>query len=176
MQKKTNYIIDGRLEGDLTTLLHGATVRAQEPVVPTEEFLASLAEDDRAAFESLSSMLSEGRFADLIDFIPTWGKDTSDFRNVDPQAFALGTDGAGNYWLLCRDGSVQCWGHDEGGHMEDHNSFSSLAEAMECFVVVTAVREKHLSLDEARPRFADREEGGWTWHSELLEEWAEDEG
>ena len=136
----------------------------------------SLSKDDRAAFESLSSMLSAGRFPDLIDFIPTWGQDTSEFRNVDPEAFALGTDGGGNYWLLCRDGSVQCWGHDEGGQMEDHNSFPSLAEAMECFVSVTAVREKHLSLDEVRPRFADREEGGWTWSWEQLEEWAEDEG
>ena len=170
-----NYVTNGRLDADLDRLMKGATLKAAKPTPPKPDFLAKLSADTRQAFEALASRLESGTFPDLYDFNVDWGCDTAAFRNVDPEAFALANDGSGNYWLLCADGAVRSWCHDEGGRMEDHNSFSSLDDAIACFVRYTAVREEHATLDDVRADFeAKREENdgenGWTFLLEQLEE------
>ena len=169
----TDYVVGGRLEADVDQLLRGQVLPAQEAPAPPDAFLAALPEPGRRGIAKLTDMLRSGTFPDLYDFNPEWGTDTSSFPNVDPDAFALGNDGAGNYWLLCADGTVHSWCHDEGGLMEDHNSFASVDEALACWVQYTAVREEHVALDDVRAIFeakADGEDNGWAFFLETLED------
>jgi hypothetical protein len=167
------YVVSGRLEADIDQLLRGQVLAARDVAAPPDSFLAELPEDARRAIAKLTEMMQNGTFPDLYDLTPEWGRDTSSFPNVDREAFALGNDGSGNYWLLCADGTVRSWCHDEGGIMEDHNSFASLDEALACWVRYTAVREEHITLDDLRPVFEAKsrdQENGWAFFLETLED------
>ncbi len=171
------YIAGGSLDADLKHMLDGQTLKATSATAPPDAFMASLPKPAAEALRALTARLSAGTFPELRDFDPAWGADTSVWPNVDPDAFCLANDGAGNYWLLCADGSVQSWCHDEGGIMEDHTVFQSLDEAIACFVRATAVMEEEVSLDEVRDDFEEassESSPGWEWMLENLEELVED--
>ncbi len=125
----------------------------------------------RKALDALRARLANGTFPELYDFNVQWGYDIGAFRNVDPDSFALANDGAGNYRLLCADGAVRSWSHDEGGSMEDHNSLASLDDAMACLVHYAAVREEHVPLDDVRSLFEEKgADNGWSFFLEILED------
>ncbi|MBX3229393.1 MAG: hypothetical protein KIT84_17755 [Labilithrix sp.] len=149
-----DYIAGGQLETDIQTLLKGKMQKG-DAAAPPEAFLAKLPADARRAFDALHARLKNGSFPELYDFNVEWGHDTSEFRNVEPDAFAMANDGAGNYWLVCPDGTVRTWCHEEGGLMEDHNGFTSLDDAFACFVRYAAVREENVSLAEVRGVFEE---------------------
>jgi hypothetical protein len=165
-----SYITD-ELEHDITKRLGGATLAAKAVPAPPPKFLANLPAEARRALEALHARVVAGTFPDLYDFNVDWGADTNVMRNVDPDTFALANDGSGNYWLLCQDGTVRSWCHDEGGHMEDHNQFSSLDDALACIVLYSAVRMELATLDDVRPTFeAAAKDNGWQFFLEMLDD------
>ncbi|MEZ4402607.1 MAG: hypothetical protein R3B06_21465 [Kofleriaceae bacterium] len=167
----TGYITDGRLESDLATWLAGKVLPPQEVAPPPAAFMASLPDGARAAVAALIDRLAAGRFPELWDVNLEWGRDVAALPGVAADTFALANDGAGNYWLLCADGAVRSWCHDEGGAMEDHNSFATLDDALACFVRYTAVREEQVPLDDVRAAFtAHGPDNGWTFFLEILED------
>jgi hypothetical protein len=138
---------------------------------PPEHFLAKLPADARHSIEAMHTQLVAGTFPDLYDFNVDWGTDTKVMRNALRDAFALANDGAGNYWLFCQDGSVRSWNHDEGGQMEDHNSFTSLDDALACMALYSAVRNEQATLDNVRPKFeAKAKDNGWQFFLEILDD------
>lgn len=171
------YVTDGRLQEEIDSLLGGNTVGAAKAPLPGDAFLAKLPPESRAAFEAVHARVEGGTFPDLYDFGCDLGADTANMKNAAPGAFALANDGSGNYWLLCEDGQVQCWSHDEGGHMETHNAFASLDDALACFVRYSAVREGNRSLGDVRPVFEEKANGaenGWSFYLEQLDELLEE--